>query len=358
MAQSHTDLNALVLLLNHSRHHMPPAPTPPNCVLEHWDSSKVDPKIRLPYWHDIAHNWVDVQPLSVETELEASWSLLRGENSFFGTKRSSAYEMRTNAKHVPPGEDMVVLSFLESGQLDFNSAPGQGHRAQAGTLGIYDPKQEGAYRWSQHARQTYIAIERRIVWETLGQKPSNILLTAQNCALAPMLSSQLVHLGRLTRQPSQTNGLDEQDFAGLLDGTRALALLLLRNIGNQGQACDLPDQYESLHAGRYAAALRFMEQHAHQHQLNATTIARGAGCSRTRLYEAFAAHEKTVMGTLRELRLQRARLTIEQSLRLHIGTIAWRCGFMHASDFSKLFKSRFGFSPSDWHRYSQESRLL
>ena len=341
---------------------MPTAtPTPPECVPEHWDSSQVDPLIRLPYWHDIAHNWVDVQPLSKEIELEASWSLLRGDNSFFGTKRSTAYEMRTNAKHVPPGEDMVVLSFLESGQLDFNSAPGQGHRAQAGTLGIYDPKEEGIYRWSQYARQTYIAIERRIVWEALGQKPSNILLKAQSCALAPMLSSQLVHLGRLARASAQTHGLGEQDFATLLDGTRALALLLLRHLGKQGQAEDGRSLHESahqsIHIGRYTAALRFMELHAHQHHLNVAAIAHGISCSRTRLYEAFAAHEKTVMGTLRELRLQRARLAIEQSQRLHIGAIAWRCGFTHASDFSKLFKTRFGFSPTDWHRYTRESRL-
>ena len=340
---------------------MPAAPTPPECVPEHWNSSQVDPRIRLPYWHDIAHNWVDVQPLSKEIELEASWSLLRGENSFFGTKRSSAYEMRTSAKHVPPGEDMVVLSFLESGQLDFNSAPGQGHRAQAGTLGIYDPKEDGAYRWSQHARQTYIAIERRVVWEALGHKPSNILLAPQQCALAPMLSSQLVHLGRLARQSSQAHSLSGQDFASLLDGTRALALLLLRNLGKQGQACDAPAQHESLHesihTGRYAAALRFMELHAHQARLNVAAIAHGAACSRTRLYEAFAAQEKTVMGTLRELRLQRARQAIEQSQRLHIGAIAWHCGFAHASDFSKLFKARFGFSPTDWHRYTRESRL-
>jgi AraC-like DNA-binding protein len=336
---------------------MPPTAIPPNCTLEHWDSSKVDPKIRLPYWHDIAHNWVDVQPLSTDIELDASWSLLRGQNSFFGTKRSSAYEMRTHAKHVPPGEDMVVLSFLESGQLDFNSTPGQGHRAQAGTLGIYDPRQEGTYRWSQHARQTYIAIERSVVWEALGQKPSNILLTQQQCTLAPILSSQLVHLGRLARQPSQATGLDEQDFASLLEGTRALALLLLRNIGNQGLACDIPDQHTKLHAGRYTAALRFMEQHAHHYRLDAATIAHGVGCSRTRLYEAFAAHQKTVMGTLRELRLQRARLAIEQSQRLHVGTIAWRCGFVHTSDFSKLFKTRFGFSPTDWHHYTRERRL-
>lgn len=322
-------------------------PNPPPCVLEHWASSDVDPAERLAYWHDVAHNWVDVQPLSPGAELDASWSLLRGQDCFFGTKRSTAYEMRTHARHVPPGEDMVVLSLLEAGQLDLNAAPGEGHRAGAGMLGMYVPQQEGIYRWSHRARQTYVALPRRAVWEALGRQPGNVSIAPQACALAPMLASQLSHVGRLARAPGT---LGNEDFAGLLDATRALALLLLRNLGRQGQDGHLPDAQEGLHAGRHAAALRFMEQHAHRVALDVADIAQAVGCSRTRLYEAFAAQGQTVMGALRELRLQHARRAIEQSLRLHVGTIAWHCGFAHASDFSKLFRARFGLSPTDWHR--------
>ncbi|QEA12009.1 helix-turn-helix domain-containing protein [Comamonas flocculans] len=325
---------------------------PPPCVLEHWASSEVDPAERLPYWHDVAHNWVDVQPLTAGADLEASWSLLRGRDCFFGTKRSTAYEMRTSARHVPPGEDMVVLSLLEAGQLDFNAAPGQGHHAGGGALGMYVPWQDGAYRWGHGARQTYVALARRAVWQALGREPGNVLIAPGQCALAPMLGSQLGHLGQLVRRPG---ALTPDDFAGLLAATRSLALLLLRNLGRQGQGCDLPDVHESLHAGRHAAALRFMEQHAHRPALDAAAIAQAVGCSRTRLYEAFALQGQTVMGALRELRLQRARRAIESGPRLHVGTLAWRCGFVHASDFSKLFRARFGLSPTDWHRRAMDA---
>jgi len=133
---------------------------------------------------------------------------------------------------------------------------------------------------------------------------------------------------------------------------RWLALLALRNLGHQGADVDLPDLTESLHAGRRAAALRFMEQHAHRHELDAAAIARGAGCSRTRLYEAFAAQDQSVMGVLRELRLQRARALVEQGLRLHVGALSWRCGFADASAFSKLFRARFGLTPTEWRARS------
>ncbi len=109
--------------------------TPPPCVLEHWSSIEVDPAIRLDYWHDVAHNWVDVQPLSPGDQLEASWSLLRSETSFFGTKQSTAYEMRTSPRHVPPGEDMVVLSLLEAGEMQLNAAPGEHQRPEAASGG-------------------------------------------------------------------------------------------------------------------------------------------------------------------------------------------------------------------------------
>lgn len=56
------------------------------------------------------------------------------------------------------------------------------------------------------------------------------------------------------------------------------------------------------------------------------------------------------MDTLREIRLQRARAAIERSVRLHVGLVAWRCGFADPSGFSKLFRARFGFTPSEWHR--------
>jgi AraC family transcriptional activator of tynA and feaB len=322
-------------------------PTPAPCVLEHWSSSEVDPAIRLDYWRDVAHNWVDVQPLSPGEELDASWSLLRGQASFFGTKRSTAYEMRTGPQHVPPAEDMVVLSLLQAGEMRLNAAPGEHQHATAGMLGMYVPEQEGCYRWGAGARQTYLALPRRLVWDTLGHKPENTLLLPQRCALAPMLASQLGHLALLVRQPGQ---LDNVEYGGVLDATRALALLMLRNLGRQGLGADLPDLHECLHAGRHAAALHFMEQQAHRHDLDAASIARGAGCSRTRLYEAFAAQGQTVMGALRELRLQRARRGIEQSARLHVGGLAWRCGFADASGFSKLFRARFGLSPTEWHQ--------
>ncbi len=325
---------------------------PPPCTVEHWSSSELEPAARLAYWHDVAHNWVDAQPLAPGDELDASWSLLRSEVCLFGTKRSTAYEMRTGSQHVPPNEDMVILSLLEAGEMQLNGTAGEQHRAGAGMLGLYAPQRKAHYRWGAHARQTYVALPRREAWACLGRDPGNVLISPQQSPLAPLLSSQMAHLARLARLPG---ALDASEYATLLEATRALALLTLRNLGRQGQPDAEQDARDPLHAGRHAAALRFMQQNAHRHDLDAAAIAHGAHCSRTRLYEAFAARGETVMGALREARLQRARLLIEQSPRLNVGALAWRCGFADPSAFSKLFRARFGLSPTEWRLHARGS---
>lgn len=319
----------------------------PAALLSHRSTLDFEPSERFEAWRGIAHNWVDLLPLPRGELLDADLTLLRSDAAIFGVTRSSAYEMRTGPRHVAIAEDMVVVSLLAAGEMLLNGAPGENRRVAAGMLGLYAPRQEGHYRWSRNARQVYVALPRDAAMTALGREPTNLPLAPERCALAPLLVSQLEHLAQLTRP---TGSCDALEHAALLEGTRALALLMLRNLGRQGENADLPDLEESLNAGRRAAALRFMEREAHRHDLDAAAIAHGAGCSRTRLYAAFAAYGETVMGALREIRLQRARGLIEQLPRLHVGTLSWRCGFADSSGFGKLFRARFGLPPSEWHR--------
>ena len=320
-----------------------PSSAPPPTLLARFATCDLEPALRREAWHEIAHRWVDFRP-APDVPLDAEMTILDSAACTLGTTRSSAYEMRTGSRRAQR-DDMVVLTLLQSGTLLPQDYPLKG----PGALNLCAPEQMGSYRWGQGARQVFLALPRQDVRAALGREAGTQLVTAR-CALASALASQMHHMALLLRQPG---AVDAVEYAGLLDATRALALLTLRNLGRQGEAADLPDLHEDLHAGRYAAALRFMEREAHRHDLDAPAIARGAGCSRSRLYEAFAARGATVMGTLRELRLQRARVLIEQDARPHLGALAWRCGFTDASGFSKLFKARFGLPPSEWHQQAR-----
>jgi AraC-like DNA-binding protein len=318
----------------------------PPCVHESHSSHDAEPALRRDAWREIAHWQCEFMP-SPEVPLDADIHILRSDKCIFGGTRSSAYEMRTHPKLAEPLEELVVVSLIHAGELRLNAGPGESRHMDTGTLALFDPRQAGHYRWSHNARQAFIDLPRREVFALLGREPGNEPIALNRCALAPALASQLNHLARMARQPHLIDGAE---YAGLLESTRMLALLTMRNLGRNGERADLPDIDEDLNRGRHAAALRFMHGEAHRHDLDADAIAHGAGCSRTRLYAAFAAREETVMETLREIRLQRARAQIEATPRLHLGALSWRCGFADQSGFSKLFKARFGMSPKEWHR--------
>ena len=311
----------------------------PPPFLAHFSTEDWEPSVRREAWQDIAHRWVDFRPAS-EVPLEAALTILANDTCTLGTTRSSAYEMRTGSHRAQP-DDMVVLTLMQEGDL----LPQAYSRKGPGALSLCAPREVGAFRWGQGARKVFLTLPRQDVFTALGREPYTLLMTSQ-CALAPALASQMNHMAHLVHQSDR---VDAAEYAGLLDAMRALALLTLRNLGRQGAATDLPDLTESLHAGRRAAALRFIERHAHRHGLDAAAIAQGAGCSRSRLYEAFAAEGRTVMDALREIRLQRARHLLEQGQRLNVGAVSWRCGFASQSGFSRLFKARFGLTPSEWH---------
>ena len=317
---------------------MPPPstlPLPARFRTDDWEPSQ-----RRDAWKEVAHRWVGYAP-APGVPLDAEMTILQGSTCIVGTTQSSAYDMHTGPRWQHP-EDMVVITLIQSGEL----LPGVHPRMGAGAMGLCATRETGHYRWGQGTRQAFIALPHGDVQAVLGREPATVVVAPARCALAPALASQMQHLDLLLRPGAP---VDAAEYAGLLDATRALALLALRNLGRQGEAADLPDLAESLHAGRHAAALRFMEQHAHRHELDAAAIAHGAGCSRTRLYAAFEAHGSTVMDTLREIRLQRALALIGQKRRLNVGALAWHCGFASASGFGKLFRARFGLAPSEWH---------
>lgn len=312
-----------------------PAPLLAHFRTEDWEGS-----VRRDAWKAIAHRWVDYEPCS-GVPLEAEMTILQGSACVAGSTHSSAYDMRTGPRWQHP-EDMVVLTLIQSGEL----LPTPHPRMGPGAMGLCATRETGHYRWGHSTRQAFIALPYHDVRAALDREPATQVINPARCALAPALTGHMNHVALLLRQRDQVS---TTEYADLLDSTRALALLMLRNLGRQGMEADLPDLAGSLHAGRRAAALRFMALHAHRHDLDAAAIAQGAGCSRSRLYEAFAAQGSTVMDELREIRLQRALSLIEKSRELNVGALAWRCGLSSPSGFSKLFRARFGLTPSEWH---------
>jgi AraC-like DNA-binding protein len=92
-----------------------------------------------------------------------------------------------------------------------------------------------------------------------------------------------------------------------------------------------------------------IERHLASSHLNPELIARQLRCSRAHLYRVFASRGETVANYVRELRLRRAHnlLAHGSASKDPIGDIAYRCGFEDPVHFTRLFRQRFGLTPSE-----------
>ncbi|KAA9378796.1 AraC family transcriptional regulator [Microbispora cellulosiformans] len=96
-------------------------------------------------------------------------------------------------------------------------------------------------------------------------------------------------------------------------------------------------------------AVRLIEEHAAE-PLTVEDIAEAVGVSVRALQEGFRRHvEKTPMGFLREVRLERARaeLAVTDPVAATVTDVAFRWGFAHLGRFSLTYRQRFGESPSE-----------
>lgn len=110
--------------------------------------------------------------------------------------------------------------------------------------------------------------------------------------------------------------------------------------------------YES-HRNRVAPGIVYRaEEYMRAHLEEAISISgliRICGCSQSTLFSAFRnARGYTPMEFLTEQRLQSVRTNLHKSNpQASVSVIALNCGFRHLGRFSRLYKNRFGESPSE-----------
>lgn len=321
------------------------------CTLEHLSTRQFEPRTRFEAWRAQAHRFVELEQPQPGRALDADLVTLHSETCHFGTLRSSDYATRANPRRHPDGADKVVVTSILQGIVRIDGAKDHRRRIAPGSLALYDLRQGARYAWSGPAQEAYLVLSRAEALRAMDAhtRPDQLIVPLDSCAIAPALRVQLALLARSALI------LSAEERSGLLAGARALALLALHQAAHLTAADEVAadDASGSLAAGRYAAALHFMEQHAERAELDATHIAHGIACSRSRLYAAFAERGATVMGALREVRLQRARAVLERGGWIHLGALAWHCGFADPSHFSRAFKARFGATPSDWQQHAR-----
>jgi len=246
---------------------------------------------------------------------------------------------RTKDHPSRDGLDMVSLTLMLGIDLQCGfGAAGQSTVLRPGQISIKDFTQPATASWttSRH-RGLNLHLPRITVEAAIGDKVPR-LHGAVLCpgGLSVMLQKQLVGLAKIVPRLNLTKR------AAALDATVELAVSVLR--------CELGARIEdeANNAGLFAAAKVFIERHLTSPRLSPELIAQQLGCSRAHLYRLFAGQGETVASYIRELRLQRARDLLIGSPQGNprIGDVGYRCGFNDPVHFSRLFRQRFGFTPS------------
>jgi AraC-like DNA-binding protein len=95
---------------------------------------------------------------------------------------------------------------------------------------------------------------------------------------------------------------------------------------------------------------QFIQSHLDDDELDAMAIARGVKLSSRYINELFQHQETSLMRHLTAKRLERSQQYLSNPLYSALSTtdIAFRCGFKNYSHFSRIFKTRYGCSPTDY----------
>jgi AraC-like DNA-binding protein len=226
-----------------------------------------------------------------------------------------------------------VMRYCQSASIDHG---GESH-LRAGDVCIVDYSQPIEVKRSRHAAIGLI-MPRSRVREAMG---SDVGALAGSRLPARGMTAVLRHHLLTTLNEAAFMSSSERVLA--VDAAAQMALAILRT-GRFGTA-----DSEQFSAGFYGAARRVIDLQCSNADLTPDRVARALGCSRATLYRIFAGRGESVAAAIWSARTERARrmLASPQGMGLLISDIALNCGFTELPTFTRMFKRRFGMTPSE-----------
>lgn len=142
------------------------------------------------------------------------------------------------------------------------------------------------------------------------------------------------------------------ELSGAVSDTVGRQLLELLGLALNEKASAAPGDVSSVRAAHLLRVERFIRDHLKDPALSPDLIAQGCGISKRYLHDLFKDVNGTVSQQIRDQRLTAARDRLVASRSVGIADVAYRFGFADQAQFSRLFKARFGITPSETQRTS------
>jgi len=240
------------------------------------------------------------------------------------------------------------FQFVTEGTCEVSGAFGS-VTAHPGDVFIIDPNDLTREIWSENCRQFVIRIERDLVEKAMAAELGKELdsgLVFDPVMRDPGLTPWIQHMSDVYRtEGSEATILSDKRVARSLE--RTLLTMLLTGL-RHSETDDL--QRQTLGASPYY--IRRAENYIRRNLLEDMTIddiAEAAGVSARSLFYGFKRWRgDTPMSYIRDARLDLARKELEKA-RVIGGTVsgsAINAGFSNFSQFAKVYKARFGETPS------------
>lgn len=237
------------------------------------------------------------------------------------------------------GDDIAIelMRDCESASLDHNGE----HRLRPGDLYIVDYARPLQIARSRH-RAAGIVLSRRRVVEILGEDLS--ALAGQRLPGTGLAAILRQHMGATIDAAAEMTAA-ERILA--VQGAAEMGLAILQAGQEYGHGrIDDAQQFGNCF---YAAACTLIERQCGDTGLAPERVAAALGCSRASLYRVFARHDQSVSAVIWTARLERARglLTSAAGVGIPIADVAAMCGFRETPTFSRMFRRRYGRTPTD-----------
>ncbi|WP_212612725.1 helix-turn-helix domain-containing protein [Pseudonocardia hierapolitana] len=229
-------------------------------------------------------------------------------------------------------KDATFVSMMVEGDAFFYHSGGCLILRPGDTV-VYDTDQPYLFGFGTSMRQLLVDIPHQLFTERCEQRPAShgpVLVPGDDPGV-PGTSARALRRVLLDMVAEPSAGADAA-------GEQVLDLVQTMRTG-RGSSSSM---------SHLLAAKAFIAGHLGDPGLSVDVVARAAGVTPRHLNRAFAPEQTTVAQYILARRLERARadLTSPQLAHFRIADIAFRWGFSSQAHFSRLFRARFGCSPS------------
>jgi len=271
-----------------------------------------------------------------------------GHMRYFTNEEGATFSFTRNsdtiASFARPDGEFLLLSQAISGGAQIVGADGEEMEiSPLSGITVVDGTRPVTTRSLDHA-QLCLVIPRALFLDALDADacfPDRGVFTLKNSGMARMLAAQMANFAR------------EADFLDALEARLIMRGLVDIALGAVALAVgDARADESRADSALFGAAVRFIAANFRDPHMTAATIARAIGCSRARLFREFERYGETVAQTIRAHRMERAANFIVAPQPETIDQIAYKCGYLSASAFTRAFKDHFGMTPLQYRQIS------